>query len=153
MSIVRSATIRTTNILGTPVLHSSDFVGAGENVDGIALTALSNNNFALAIANSNGVGFLMNLYIVRFMNASGAFTGGAQISSVTDVSAIKIVGLTGGGSAITWHDLTTDAVNYSVFSNTNALILLPTQTGAARRPERAVNRRARRWRLCHCLGR
>ena len=65
------------------------------------------------------------------MNASGAFTGGAQISSVTDVSAIKIVGLTGGGSAITWHDLTTDAVNYSVFSNTNALILLPTQTGAA----------------------
>ena len=41
----------TTNILGTPVLHSN------LPVDGIALTALSNNNFALAIANNNGVGF------------------------------------------------------------------------------------------------
>ena len=91
------------------------------------LTALSNNNFALAIANRNAADDVINLYILISACAQVNF---ATIDPGTELNAVEVVALTGGGFAITWQNLNSNTINYAVYSNTAAVVRGPTHFGA-----------------------
>ena len=91
------------------------FVGAGENVGGIGLTALSNNNFALAIANRNAGD---DQVVLNILNAAGNTVNSATISPGVELNEVEIAGLTGGNVAIVFSNLTSGTIVAAVYSST-----------------------------------
>jgi RTX calcium-binding nonapeptide repeat (4 copies) len=104
---------------GAAALMLGGFVGVGENVGGIGLTTLSNNNFALAIGNRNAGDDTVVLII---LNSSGAILDSATISPGVELNEVDCVGLTGGNVAIVYSNATSGTIVATVYSSTATLV-------------------------------
>ena len=103
------------NTQGAAAQKLFGFVGAGENVGGIGLTALSNNNFALAIGNRNAGD---DQIILNILDSAGATVNSATISPGVELNAVEIAGLTGGNVAIVFSNVTSGTIVAAVYSST-----------------------------------
>jgi hypothetical protein len=110
-------------------------VGVGEDVGGIGLTALSNNNIARAIANRNAADDTVDLCI---LDSAAAILFSSSISPGTEIDDVKIVDLTGGNVVIVRQKLTSGTVNAAVFSSTAAGVVNPFQVTGVNRNEPCV---------------
>ncbi len=123
------------NTLLAQQLKLAGFAAFDENIGGIGLTRLSNNNFALAIGNRNAGD---DTVVLSILDAAGATLHTGTISPGVEIGAVQCVGLAGGNVAITFENLTSGTIVLAVYSSSATVVDSPAQvsfiTGSQNEP-------------------
>jgi Ca2+-binding RTX toxin-like protein len=109
----------TTNSFGAAFLKWDGSTGAGEDHGGLGITALSNDNFALAFGNRNA---LDDTVILNILNSAGSTLHTATITTGREINGVQCAGLNGGNVVVVYHDFTSGPVFAAVYSSTAGVV-------------------------------